>query len=197
MNAKINLISGEVYEFELSDESSATLLRDIRPREIFNRPLHQFLGNIRTVSINPSVVEWIEIETLEMPAVVNKTQRMTVRQLSADMFKHHLDDKMEVVKAVAEGDLVQTLLTAYGMATFRSGRSMYFEVTAKLERGADRAEAAQKIFQMPAILIYGEGYGLYIVNPANIAVWQVVPGLKKSSFFSVKSELKSVNRVHA
>jgi len=43
-------------------------------------------------------------------------------------------------------------------------------------------------------MLLGEFGGLHIVNPANIAVWQVVPGLKKPADSALQAELKSVER---
>lgn len=194
MKIKINLVSGQVYEFELPIERPIEFLNKIRPMELFSRPLHQFLGKMVTVSINPELIEWIELDTSEFPTVASPIKSLTLRQLSAEAFRHWLDRQKEAIKASMENDGKHNVLLAYGQAIFKSGRSLFFEMRSKLERIEDRVRASQKIFSMPALFVYGESTGLFIVNPKNIAVWKVVPGLKESGHFAIHGELTGIRK---
>ena len=194
MEIKVNLVSGETYVFELPVERPSEFLNKIRPTEIFQRPVHQFLGKLKTVSINPECIEWIEFDSIDMPTTSPYAKTLTIRQLSPEAFKKWLDKSKAAITAAMELDQQQNLLLAYGVATFKSGRSLHMEVRAKVERVEDRIKAAQKIFNMPALFIYGETAGLYLLNTKNISIWQVMPGLKKSTFFAVPGELTGIRK---
>jgi hypothetical protein len=194
MNVSVNLVSGEVYTFDLRVEKPMEFLNKIRPTEVFQRPLHQFLGQLKTVSINPDFIEWIEMDTSEFPKSSPLMKTVTIRQLSPEAFKSWVTKNKAQLAAAMENQAPQNVLLAYGMASFKSGRSLQFEIRAKMERAEDRIKASQKIFNMPALFIYGEFAGLFLVNPKNIAVWQVVPGLKSSTFLAIPGELTGVQK---
>lgn len=189
MKIEVSLISGEVYTFDLPAGREPAFLEQLRPAEIFERPLHQFLGRSATVSINPQVIEWIGLDTTEFPSAARQARTMTVRQLSADAFNQLIAESKNATAAVFESDSAQNVLTAYGKAIFRSGRALHVEIRARFDYADERLRASQRIFGMPAVFVSGETGGLFILNTKNIAVWQVVPGLKKSSFFSIPGEL--------
>lgn len=194
MQIKVNLVSGEIYTFDMPVEKELTFLDQLRPMEMFERPLHQFLGKLCTVSINPAVVEWIELDTSEFPSASQQAKTMTLRQLSSETFKDRVTECKDALVASMESDTRANVLTAYGKAVFKSSRTMFFEIRAKFDMPEERIKAAQRVFEMPALFVYGELSGLYIVNTKNIAVWHVVPGLKKSAFFSVTGELVGTSR---
>ena len=195
MKAQVNLVTREVYEFDIAVERPFDFLGKIKPLEIFHRPVHQVLGKVKTVSLNPETIEWIELDADELPRLPPTVAALTIRQLSLDAFKHWVTEQKDVITAVMEQEGPQNVVTTYGKATFKSGRTLYLQITAKVERIEDRIKASQKIFGMPALFVYGECSGVFIVNPANVAVWQVVPGLKRSGFFSLQGELVSVTKV--
>jgi hypothetical protein len=192
MELRINLTSGEIYTFDVPIDEPAEMIDKIKPKEIFQRPSYQVLGKLRTVTINPDAIEWIELETLESRKNPLIDKSLEIRQLSAEAFRHWTSQNKESIKAYMEQEVDQNVLLTYGKATFKSGRSMFLEVRAKLNKTQDRVSAAQKIFKMPALFVNGELTGLFIVNPFNIATWQVVPGFKKSTPFSIPGELKEV-----
>lgn len=194
MKILINLVSGQAYEFEAPIERPLEFLNKIRPTELFGRPLHQFLGKVITVSINPEQIEWIELDPMEMPTTATPFKGLALRQLSAESFRRWLTMQKEAIMAAMAQEAEQNVLLAYGQAIFKSGRSLYFEMRSKLERAEDRVRASQKIFSLPALFVHGETAGLLIVNPKNIAVWEVVPGLKKSSHFALVGELRGVRK---
>src|SRR5262245_43645285 len=138
MEARVNLVSGDVCSFDLPIDRPIEFLNKIRPSDIFERPLHQFLGNVRTVSINPQFIEWIELDTIEFPTNPPFAKSITIRQLSPEAFKDWINKQKDAIKASMKQDMAQNVLLAYGMATFRSGRSLHFEVRAKMERIDDR-----------------------------------------------------------
>lgn len=193
----VNMCSRDVLTFDAPVENPKEMLGRIKPAQLFNRPLHQFLGKYQTVSINPVCVEWIEVETNDSPDFKQLGGSVTIRQLTPETFQQRLNTSMGAIKAFMEEDVKTDRILAYGMATFRSGRSMGIEIQAKSVRAEDRVTMAQKVFGLPALMVQGEQGKLYIVNTANIASWQVAPGLKKSSTLSVPAELKNHQRNRA
>ena len=194
MEIKVNLVSGEVLTFDLPIARPTEFLSKIRPADIFQRSVHQILGKMKTVSINPECVEWIDFDSDDMPSAAPFAKTMTIRQLSDAAFKSWLKVNKDVIQAAMEHEGAQNLLLAYGQAKFKSGRSLCFEIRAKMERIEDRVKMAQKLFDMPALFVYGETSGIMLLNTKNIAIWQVVPGLKKSTFFAVEGELTSIKK---
>lgn len=192
MIINVHLVSKHVAEFSLDHASSEALIRAIKPKEIFQRPVHQFLGKAKMVSVQPGLIEWIDFETDYRAK--NKTFSGTpvVRQLSPATFKKRVTDCAMQLARVQEMDKPPSLLLAFGMATFRSGETLYIEYEAAMSRGEDRAPVSLKIFSLPALFVEKEDGGLLLMNPANIVIWQVVPGLKKSGIFSVPGELKQI-----
>lgn len=190
----VNLSSRDVLTFDLITKDPKELLNKIKPDRLFSRPVHQFLGKYQSVSINPSSVEWIEVETTEFPEKNPLTGNVIIRQLSPETFQQRLSTAKGAIKAVMDENISTDMITAYGMATFRSGRSLAIEIQAKAVRGIDRVMMAQKIFSMPALLVRGEKGGLYIVNTASFVSWQVTPGLKKSTSLSLPGELANHQR---
>jgi hypothetical protein len=195
MRIEMHMTSREVYAFDMSSENPKALLNQIKPKELFHRPLHQFLGKVRTVSVNPALIEWIVLDTMEMPDTLPLMRSLKIRQLSADLFRQRVSTQKGAILTLMESDrLQQNTLLAYGKATFTSGRILYAEIQTKMERMADRLDISQRIFSLPALFVEGELSGLLVVNPCNIAVWQVVPGLKKGGRFSLPAELTDVDR---
>jgi hypothetical protein len=119
---------------------------------------------------------------------------LTIRQLSPDTFSRWMDEQKVALKAFMESEVTPNVLIAYGKATFKSGRALHLEIQSKLERNDERVRASQKVFNMPALFVQSECGGISIVNPNNIAVWQVVPGLKNSTSFAIPAELKSIQK---
>jgi hypothetical protein len=194
MNISVNLVSGEVYTFDVPVERPIEFLGKIRPTEVFQRPVHQFIGKLKTVSINPECIEWIEFDSNDIPPTGFMAKTVTIRQLSAGAFKEWVAKNKVALTAAMELEQGKNVLLAYGMATFKSGRLLYMEVRAKIEGVAERIKWAQKVFGMPALFVYGETDGLYLLNTKNIATWQVVPGLKQSGFTAVAGELTGIRK---
>src|SRR5690242_7972143 len=113
MNIRVNLISKEVYTLALPIEKPADFVNKIRPAEIFNRSLHQFLGKVRTVSINPDYIEWIEFDTNELPKTASLSKAITIRQLSQESFNSWVNKQKESIAAVIKSDVEQNVLLAY------------------------------------------------------------------------------------
>lgn len=193
MQVKVNMVTGDVCSFDLPVDKPTEFLSKIRVVDIFERPAHQFLGKVMTVSINPSMIEWIEFDSMDMPAQKSGT-KLVLRELSPASFKASVEKQKQMIVAAMESSVDPNVLLGYGKATFKSGRTLHMEIRVQMERGDDRVKLSQKIFKMPAIFVYGEQSGLMLVNTSNIAIWQVVPGLKKSTFFAVPGELLSIQK---
>jgi hypothetical protein len=192
----IHMISGDTCTFDVPVENPMELMSRIRPAELFNRPLHQFLGKVRTVSVNPAYIEWIDVETNDYPSTAPFEKSTRIRQLSLEEFKNRVAQNQVALENSVDNDGHRNVLLAYGMATFRSGKTLCFEIQSKMERVEDRVKISQKLFNMPALFVYGEYVGVYLVNTKNIAVWQVVPGLKKSTFFALAGEMVGMQRAN-
>lgn len=194
MNLSMHLSSHIVLTFEYTGGDIDSLVRQLKPKELFSRPAHQLLGQIKTVTVNPEDVEWVEVETKEIPKNAAIRGTPVCQQLSPQAFNRRVaEEKDRIAVQVGETPLQDTA-TAFGMATFRSGETLCLEIQAIPTPGDDRGSASVRIFQSPAIVVLRERGGILIVNPKNIVIWQVVPGLKKSAFFSIRAELKSVKR---
>ncbi len=193
MRIKVTMISRETYEFEVPVEDPQEFLDSIKPKELFHRPLHQFCGKMRSVSINPEWVEWIEVETVEVPKIRQLRRDITFYNLTPEVFQSRVSLQKNQIMTLIESGAKQDALLAFGKATFKSGRILHVEIAAqKMDVGSERTSEAQKIFSMPALILQGEFSGLHIVNPKNIAVWQVVPGLKKPAPYSLQAELMAI-----
>lgn len=193
MQVKVHLVTGDVCTFDLPVDKPTEFLSKIRPTEIFERPAHQFLGKVMTVSINPALIEWVEFDSMDMPTQKSGA-KIVLRELSPANFKAGVEKEKQMIVAAMESGVDQNVMLGFGKATFKSGRTLHMEIRVQMERGDDRVKQSQKIFKMPAIFVYGEQSGLMLINTSNVAIWQVVPGLKKSTFFAVPGELVSIQK---
>lgn len=194
MNLRVHLSSRLVLTFEYTGGDIDALVRQMKPKELFNRPAHQFLGSLKMVTVNPEEVEWIEVDTDQVPKNTNLRGTPVMKQLSTETFNKRVAQEKANFASAMDDIRQQHALTAFGMATFRSGESFCVEIQAGASPGDDRGTASVRIFQLPAVIVQREQGGIVIVNPKNIVVWQIVPGLKKSAFFSIPAEFKAIVR---
>ena len=195
MDVRLHLASRIVLSFDYTGGDINALIRQMKPKDLFNRPAHQFLGKIKLVTINPEAIEWIDVETEELPENAYLRGTPVLKQLSVESFNRRVAEEKESIIA-AMGDSKQVgAINALGMATFRSGETLCVEVHMAASPGDDRGTASIKLFQAPALVVQREQGGISIVNTKNIAVWQVVPGLTKATHFSVPGELRELKRV--
>jgi hypothetical protein len=117
-----------------------------------------------------------------------------VRQLSAEGFAQRVNVAKTALITAMENTARQNVLIAYGMATFQSGSTLYLEIQAMPGSASERTSTSLKLFSLPAIVASRDGGGALVINPANVQIWQVVPGLKKSAPFALSAELKSIQK---
>ncbi|MBX7244437.1 MAG: hypothetical protein K1X53_03005 [Candidatus Sumerlaeaceae bacterium] len=194
MEIKAHLTTGNVLTFEMDAERPADLIKQIKPKDIFRRPVHQFLGNLRMVTINPQQVEWFEVNAGPVPKNALMPTAPLVRQLTRETFAERVSVEKNSLMTAMEITERRNVFLGFATVTFLSGFSLYLELQSVVGTASERVASSMKLFSQVAVFVNAADGGMLIINPANIQIWQVVPGLQKSTPFTVKAELKSIER---
>lgn len=190
MKFSLHMTSRKVLTFEIIDERKEEHLKALRPAEVFKRPVHMFVGELKTVSVNPHQIEWIEAD-VELGDENRPAAPLTIlRSMTPAEFNEKVRTHDGTLLAPKEETSDPNLMIAYGMAEFKSGSALHLKLQTTVDR-ITRKMAALKVFEVPALVAKSDEGTTLVINPANIAVWQVVPGMEQSAYNMLRAELKS------